>query len=256
MTDTLSSVAKGYVLNTEKVLFVLSQAVIVPDMHSFYVYCSQISSPSYMTHFTSHYLQESPLLCLLDHVFLSGFGFGSVGSNWGVVLRVVNEVCMCVRADLYLPHVQEQETSCLLFCLSLILFCFCLSQEACSLPKHKDTLFNTLMFLLHLKEPELQMPISWWKKERFLGFVSLSRFRKKINRLNTLIKMHEMHCGDFWVTVTEGQNWQVLYMLVSADSPQLPKRCLKLLGPTKNWGFAGAYLAFLLQMLLKVFHFL
>ena len=142
----------------------------LPDMHSFYVYSSQISSPSYMTHFTSHHSQKSPLLCLLDHVSLSGFAFGSLGLNSGGVPRVINEVCMCVRADLYLPHVQEQETSCLLFCLSLILFRFCLSQEACSLPKHKNTFLTLcLMFLVHLKEPELQMPISWWKKKGFLG---------------------------------------------------------------------------------------
>lgn len=42
--------------------------------------------------------------------------------NWRSVLRAVNEVWMCVRADLYLPHVTEQETSRLLFCLSLVLF--------------------------------------------------------------------------------------------------------------------------------------
>jgi len=77
---------------------------------------------------------------------------------------------MCGRADLYLPYVQEQETSCLLFLPFLVVFCFCLSQEACSLPKRKNTCLTLcLMFLLHLKEPELQMLIPWLKKKGFLG---------------------------------------------------------------------------------------
>lgn len=129
-------------------------------MHSLYVYSSQISSPSYVTHFTSHHSQKSPLLCLLDHISQSVFASESSGLNWRSVLRVVNEVWMCVRADLYQPHVQEQETSCLLFCLFLVLFMLLFIPGSLLIAKTEHFL-NTLMLLLYLKEPELQMPISW-----------------------------------------------------------------------------------------------
>lgn len=92
------------------------------------------------------------------------------------------------------------------------------------------------MFLIHLKEPETDANILV-KKERLLEFVSSSHFQKEINRLNAFRKMHEIYSGDCWMTVTEGQKCQVLYMLVSADSQKFSKLCLKLLGPTKHWVF-------------------
>lgn len=51
--------------NTEQVLFILSQAVRAPDLHFWCLYSSQISSPSYVTLFTSPHSGQSPLLCCL-----------------------------------------------------------------------------------------------------------------------------------------------------------------------------------------------
>lgn len=151
-------------------LFVLSQAVRAPDMYSFYVYSGHISSPSYMTHFTSHCSQKSPL-CLHGHVSLSDFAFGSLELSWGGC----SEGC---KWGMYVSTCRSVSTTCpktgnllpAFFAFLSSFFWFCLSQEACSLPKHRQSVTNLfLMFLLHLKEPELQMPISWWKKKGFLG---------------------------------------------------------------------------------------
>lgn len=155
-------------------------------------------SPSYMTHFTSHRLQKSPLPCLLNHVSLSGFAFGSLGFDCGGCSEVVEEVSMYVHADLYLPYVQEQETSCLLFCLSLIHFFLLLIPRSLFIAKTQAYFFNTLPDVCGPPESancKCQNP-----GENIMSCVHFTqpfpKGNKQINKLDMFTKMHEMHCGD------------------------------------------------------------
>lgn len=81
--------------------------------------------------------------CLITFLWVS-LPLRVQGWTGGGVLRVVKEVWMCVRADLYLPHVWEQETSCLLSCLSPVLFMLLLIPGSLLIAKREEHFFNTL----------------------------------------------------------------------------------------------------------------
>lgn len=87
--------------------------------------------------------EDSPPLPAWSHIWVSLL---LRVQSWtgGGVLRVVKEVWMCVRADLYLPHVWEQETSCLLSCLSPVLFMLLLIPGSLLIAKTEEHFFNTL----------------------------------------------------------------------------------------------------------------
>lgn len=90
---------------------------------------------------------------------------------------------MHVHADLYLPYVQEQETSCLLFCLSLIHFFLLLIPRSLFIAKTQAYYFNTLPDVCGPPESVRTANVKTLVKiEWLLVFISPSHFQKEINK--------------------------------------------------------------------------
>lgn len=102
--------------------------------------------------------------CLITFLWAAS-PLGVWGWAGGVILRVVNEVCMYVQISIYHMSKNRKPLACFLpFPHPFFAFAYPRKSAHC---QNIRTIFLTLclMFLLHLKEPELQMPMSWWKRK-------------------------------------------------------------------------------------------
>lgn len=204
--------------NTEQVLFILSQAVRAPDLHFLCLYSSQISSPSYVTLFTSPHSGQSPLLCCLI-TFLITFLWClcfwefrveleecSEGCKWGM------DVCTCRSLSATCYRTGNLSPAFLPFPCPFYAFAYPRKPVHC---QNRTFLTLCLMFLLYLRARTANANILVQKIPKTSWVCSF--VQKKTSRINTMVKMHEVHCGDCWMTVTERQKCQVLCSLESAD---------------------------------------